>query len=475
MPVDDWLETTVGDFIDEHGGEIKTGPFGTKLKASEYTEEGVPVISVGEVGYGELRLHDKTPKVDASITDRMPEYVLHEGDIVFGRKGAVERSARVREHQAGWFLGSDGIRLRLPTNCDRRFIAYQFLSRKHKNWMMQQALGSTMPSLNQKIIARIPIVVPPLPEQRAIASILGALDDKIELNRRMNATLESLARAIFKSWFVDFDPVKIKSQKKKEAVAKSIADLKNAGDLASKSWLLKSLRYELSQLDNSLFPFKLQDSKLGPIPEGWEVERFADHITVTRGLSYKGAGLADEGTPMHNLNSIYEGGGYKHKGIKYYTGEYRDRHEVIPGDLIATNTEQGFEHRLIGCAALVPKRYGEKGIYSHHIYRIRMEEESSLSPHYMLRLINSSRWHSWIAGFSNGTTINMLPKDALEMPLLVVPPAELVQHFTQLASSISDEIEDSILESESLARTRDALLPRLLSGELSVDELLTEQ
>ncbi|MCR9117375.1 MAG: hypothetical protein NXI22_10570, partial [bacterium] len=142
---------------------------------------------------------------------------------------------------------------------------------------------------------------------------------------------------------------------------------------------------------------------------------------------------------------------------------------------IATNTEQGFEHRLIGCAALVPKRFGEAGIYSHHIYRIRMKDESPLSPHYMLRLINSSRWHSWIAGFSNGTTINMLPTDALEMPLLIVPPAELVETFTELASNIADEIEDSILESESLAATRNALLPRLLSGDLPVDELLEEE
>ena len=88
--------TTLGEFLDATEGSVQTGPFGTKLKASEYTETGVPVISVGEVGFGRLRLHDKTPKVDNTVWERMPEYLLKTDDIVFGRKGAVERSAHMQ-------------------------------------------------------------------------------------------------------------------------------------------------------------------------------------------------------------------------------------------------------------------------------------------------------------------------------------------------------------------------------------------
>ena len=200
-----WVEKKVCELLEKYGGEIKTGPFGTKLKASEYTETGVPVISVGEVRLGKIVLHDRTPRVDRGVTDRMPEYVLEEGDIVFGRKGGVERSACVRKDQAGWFLGSDGIRLRLPTNCNRRFLAYQFLSPTHKNWMLNQAVGTTMPSLNQKIIERIPIAICSLPQQQSIVEQLDALSEQTQhlarLYEQKLAALEALKKSLLHQAF----------------------------------------------------------------------------------------------------------------------------------------------------------------------------------------------------------------------------------------------------------------------------------
>ena len=260
----------------------------------------------------------------------------------------------------------------------------------------------------------------------------------------MNETLEGIARALFQSWFVDFDPVRAKLDGRPPAGMDA--------DTAA------------------FFPNSLQGSPLGQVPKGWKVERFDAHITAERGLSYKGEGLRDDSTglPMHNLNSIYEGGGYKHEGIKYYEGEYRDKHLLEPGDMIVTNTEQGFDHLLIGHAAIVPRCFGPKGLFSHHIYRVRFKPTSPFNPHYLVELFNNRRWHYWISGFSNGTTINMLPADALEMPLLVVPPVELVKKFTAIAQAARDQIEDNIQQSRTLAALRDTLLPKLLSGELSV-------
>ncbi|QFT59417.1 EcoKI restriction-modification system protein HsdS [Sulfitobacter sp. THAF37] len=199
--------TTIGEILETLGGEVKTGPFGTVLKASEYTNSGVPVISVGEIGHGEFRIHGRTPYVDKSVTDRLPEFVLRENDIVFARKGSVERTALVGQTQVGWFLGSDGIRLRLPKSISARFVRYWISSSETRDWLLQNSTGSTMASLNQATIKRLPIVLPCLRVQTEVASILGALDDKIELNRRMSATLEEMARALYRSWFVDFDPV----------------------------------------------------------------------------------------------------------------------------------------------------------------------------------------------------------------------------------------------------------------------------
>ena len=125
--------------------------------------------------------------------------------------------------------------------------------------------------------------------------------------------------------------------------------------------------------------------------EEWEVTSLEDHVIPLRGLSYKGSGLTDKGLglPMHNLNSVFEGGGYKIEGIKYYSGEYKERHLIYPRDIIVTNTEQGHEFRLIGFPAIVPNYYGKQGLFSQHIYRIQKKEETYLSTEYLYYLLTS--------------------------------------------------------------------------------------
>lgn len=132
---------------------------------------------------------------------------------------------------------------------------------------------------------------------------------------------------------------------------------------------------------------EMQDSELGPIPKGWRVVTFEDELEAERGLSYKGRGLAtSDAVPMHNLNSVYEGGGYKFEGIKYYSGEYKEKHIVQPGDLIIANTEQGHKYLLIGYPAIVPYVFGDVGIYSHHIYRLRPKPHSYLTSDFFVSI-----------------------------------------------------------------------------------------
>jgi len=207
---------------------------------------------------------------------------------------------------------------------DERFT-YYFL--QHMD-LRRYNSGSAQASLNRNYIYPLKVRIPPLPEQKAIAHILGTLDDKIELNRRMNETLEGMARALFKSWFVDFDPVRAKMD------GRPVPGL----DAATAA----------------LFPDGFEHVEGELVPRGWKVERLRDHIEATKGLSYNGAGLSDFGFPLHNLNSVYEGGGYKHEGIKYYVGEHKERHLIRPGDVIVANTEQGHDCLLLGYAAMVP-------------------------------------------------------------------------------------------------------------------------
>jgi type I restriction enzyme S subunit len=168
----DWEVSTIG-----HLAIIKTGPFGTLLKASEYSENGVPLISVGEIREGYLKITENTPRVSSAVTRRLPQYLLRTGDIVFGRKGGVQRSVLIRPEQNAWFLGSDGIAIRPTKDCHSAYLAFQFQSARVQEWLLQNAIGTTMPSLNQDILRNLAVPVPPTrAEQECIVAVLNDMD-----------------------------------------------------------------------------------------------------------------------------------------------------------------------------------------------------------------------------------------------------------------------------------------------------------
>ena len=321
---------------------------------------------------------------------------------------------------------------------DPRFISYFLRSFDFSRFSDKAAV----PGLNRNHLHEETVRIPgAAAEQRAIAHVLGTLDDKVELNRRMNATLEAMAQALFRSWFVDFDPVRAKMDDRDTGLPREIADL---------------------------FPDRLVDSELGEMPQGWPVANLADHFEAVKGVSYKGSGLGGDGVPLHNLNSIQEGGGYNYEGIKFYSGEYAERHSVRPGDVIVANTEQGHDRLLIGYAAIVPGLFGTSGIASHHIYRLRPRSASWLSTRFLFFLLNCARMHDLVSGYANGTTVNMLPTDGVQRPSFVVPPKALVEHFDLVAVCSEQRREQAVRESRTLTVVREALLPKLVSGELRV-------
>lgn len=270
------------------------------------------------------------------------------------------------------------------------------------------------------------MAVPPLEEQHAIAETLSALDDRIDNLRQANATLQAIAAALFKSRFVDFDGVP---------------------------------------------PEDMQESELGLIPKGWQVASLEEHEDAERGLSYKGAGLAEAGAgvPMHNLNSVLEFGGYKYAGIKYYSGDYKEKHLAVAGDIIVANTEQGHEHRLIGFPAIVPGSY-TSGLFSHHLYRVRIKVDSPITREWLYHCLMAPSVREQIIGCANGSTVNMLKPDGLKIPRFALPPHELCETFDAVAAPLRLKAEANVEQMETLAALRDALLPRLISGQLRVSQ-----
>ena len=137
-PPTGWTATTVQGLLDDaQSGEIKTGPFGTVLSAKEYSEEGVPLVAVKEIREGYIAIHDDTPRVPPEVVERLNHFLLAEGDVVFARKGGVERCAVVGQTST-MMLGSDAIRLRLPTGMSYRFVGFALQSERHRRWMNNQ-------------------------------------------------------------------------------------------------------------------------------------------------------------------------------------------------------------------------------------------------------------------------------------------------------------------------------------------------
>ena len=208
----DWSFTTLGAVCERGGGGIQTGPFGSQLHASDYVDVGVPSVMPTNIGDNRI-IDDGIVRITEADAIRLGQHRLRMGDIVYSRRGDVEKRALVRAREDGWLCGTGCLKVRLGKGVvDPQYASYFLGFQPVRAWISRHAVGATMPNLNTSIMAAVPFALPPLPEQRAIASVLGALDDKIDLNRRMCQTLEEMARALFKSWFVDFDPVRAKME-----------------------------------------------------------------------------------------------------------------------------------------------------------------------------------------------------------------------------------------------------------------------
>jgi type I restriction enzyme, S subunit len=196
---------SVSDLVASGEAELTTGPFGTQLKACEYVEDGIPLINVRNIGFGDVRATD-LEYLSEETALRLNRHRLEAGDIVFGRKGAVERHALISRDQVGWVQGSDCLRLRLRSpRFVPRFVSYFLLTEHHKQWMKNHCSGAaTMASLNQEILGRIALPLVAKTTQRKVAAILSGYDDLIENNNRRIRFLEEMAQRVYQEWFVDF-------------------------------------------------------------------------------------------------------------------------------------------------------------------------------------------------------------------------------------------------------------------------------
>ena len=308
--------------------------------------------------------------------------------------------------------------------------------------LLAHATGSTFPNVSAHQLAEIPCPDFDKGEQRAIAHILGTLDDKIELNRRMNATLEAMARALFTSWFVDFDPVRAKMEGRDTGLPKGIADL---------------------------FPDRLVESELGEIPEGWEVQLLGEVVEIVKGRSYKSAELVASDTALVTLKSFERGGGYRRDGLKSFIGNYKEEQVIQPGEVVIASTDVTQKAEVIGRTAIVRSARNYQTLVASLDTLIVRPKDSRMTQAYLYFLGTTWSFVSHTHAHTTGTTVLHLAKNAIPSFTFASPPRELVRCFNVVADQPLARVQVLEEESETLAALRDTLLPKLVSGELRMN------
>lgn len=193
----EWQEVTLGEIA-----QVQTGPFGSQLKNEQYITGGTPVVTVEHICNFRIKDFDY-PSVTIEDKNRLSRYLLKEGDIIFTRVGSVDLSAYVQKHQNEWMFSSRMLRVRPDERVDARFLSYYFQQKSFRDYILNISVGATMPSINTEILKGIQVSYPSKEEQKAIASVLSSLDDKIDLLHRQNTTLERMAETLFRQRFVE--------------------------------------------------------------------------------------------------------------------------------------------------------------------------------------------------------------------------------------------------------------------------------
>ena len=428
----DFTEAPLESLCNKNDG-IQTGPFGSQLHQRDYVSEGTPIITVEHLGDNRIT-HEDMPYVSDQDKERLSRYTLREGDIVFSRVGSVDRRALVRQSEQGWLFSGRCLRVRPDrSKIDPAYLSYFFGLPAFQEYIRSIAVGATMPSLNTRILSEVPILYPSLAEQRAIAQVLGMLDDKIELNRQMNETLEEMARALFKSWFVDFEPVRAKMEGRWR-----------------RGESLPGLPAELSDL----FPGRLVGSGVGEVPEGWEVRALREVVELNPREPMKKGTVA----PYLDMAALPVSGPNPREAV---SREFKSGTRFRNGDTLLARITPCLENGKTAFVQSLPE--GTVGWGSTEF--IVMRAIPAVPPEYTYLLARDAAFREHAIQSMTGTSGRQrVQVNALAPYPLANPPAEVWTEFSALVSPVFAQTAFNRQESLALATQRDALLPRLVSG-----------
>lgn len=464
----------------------------------KWKESGVVVLRNQNIRNGQLDLSSPSFTDEAGYNSRTKRAAPQAGDIVFTREAPMGEVCVVPENLR-CCLGQRQVLLRPKSNVCNSYLYWALQSPfvQHQiSW--NEGTGTTVSNVRIPVLKSL--LIPRNGENESyIAECLNSLSKKSQLNHQINQTLEQMAQALFKSWFVDFEPVKAKIaarerwqalQPENESAspvcyAAELDEPPVVGDLESymnrtamqaiagkTAAQLDALceedpeRYQELYETAALFPSAMQASELGEIPEGWKPTAISEVAEIIKGKSYKSAELSTSKTALVTLKSFSRGGGYRLDGLKDYTGSYKASQEVVSGDLVIAYTDVTQAADVIGKPAMV---IGDDS-YEHLVISLDVAVVRPFNDFlkvYLYGLAKTEEFQAHTGSHTTGTTVLHLSKNAVPSYKFALPLKALIMAYKKQVSPLFSLIDNNVQEGRNLSKLRDTLLPKLLSGEIS--------
>ena len=404
--MEEWKEYKLGDVA-----SVQTGPFGSQLHNKDYVKAGTPIVTVEHLG-ARLFSTQNLPCVSDVDKVRLGKYTLEEGDIVFSRVGSVDRCSYVSAKEVGWLFSGRCLRVRCNDTIQPMFLYYYLQKEEVKQSIRNIAVGATMPSINTKLLSEIQIIAPSKTSQKLIATTLSSLDDKIECNRRINDNLLQQARALYKSWFVDFEPFK-------------------GG--------------------------KFEDSELGMIPYGWSVKQLGK---ITTQVNEK----VKERVDVKVLSPITTGELVLSE--EYFTKQVFS--ESISKYIVVKPFDFAYNPARVNIGSLGMNTFIFDGCVSPVYVVFRCEDNYQ----YFFDLFRQTDYFKEeVKTRAIGGVRQTLGYKDFSLIKVVYPPKDIVEKFNKIYSTLLSKKTKNDVENARLGEIRDILLPKLMSGELKVSEM----
>ncbi len=405
---------------------------GFPFKSADWTDEGVPVIKIANVKNGRI-VRDGCGFVAPEVAQRNPEWFTKDGDVLIAMTGYVGEVALVQTGEQ-YLINQRVGRFEFQTGAavDPKFFFYHLQLPATRSEIEGVARGSAQPNLSAADAHKIKLTLPPVAVQKEISGILGALDDRITLLRETNTTLEAIAQALFKSWFVDFDPVHAKMQGRAPE--------------------------GMNEATAALFPDSFEDSELGPVPQGWRVGTLAELATFQNGYAFKSKDWTDAGHPVIKIGNVKPGlisfDGCSYVGSESVVG--LERFKLGRGDLLVGMTGYVGETGLVtevSPAAYLNQRVG------------RIATSAGIKDlGFVFCLTRHENFKAFAEGQSHGSAqANVSGADLLKFKS-VIPSSKVLSAFNEVVETLIESILSNHEQAQSLGSVRDVLLPKLISG-----------